>query len=104
MLRQVADLPRQLAQAAALAAPARAALAALPGRGRWTELLVCGMGGSAIGADYAAAWAAPHGARVLVHRGYGVPPWAGATALRAASLIFAATWSMGMGAPTAVSV
>ncbi|HZM14746.1 MAG TPA: bifunctional phosphoglucose/phosphomannose isomerase [Candidatus Krumholzibacteria bacterium] len=81
MLRQVADLPRQLAQAGALAAPARKALAALPGRGRWTELLVCGMGGSAIGGDYAAAWAAPQGARVVVHRGYGVPPWARATAL-----------------------
>ena len=81
MLGQVADLPRQLAQAGGLAAPARAAVAALPPKRRWTDLLVCGMGGSAIGADYAAAWAMPQGARVVVHRGYGVPAWAGATTL-----------------------
>jgi len=39
------------------------------------NVLVCGMGGSAIGGEFAAAWAATHGVRVAVHRGYGLPSW-----------------------------
>jgi glucose/mannose-6-phosphate isomerase len=39
------------------------------------DVLVCGRGGSAIGGDFAAAWAAPHGVRIAVHRTYGLPAW-----------------------------
>lgn len=39
------------------------------------QVLVCGMGGSAIGGDFAAIWAATHGVRLGVHRTYGLPSW-----------------------------
>ena len=82
MRLQVADLTRQVAQADTRRSQVHAAVGALGERARRaTELVVCGMGGSAIGADYAAVWAAPLGARVHVHRGYGVPPWCGASTL-----------------------
>jgi glucose/mannose-6-phosphate isomerase len=72
MLQMVAGLPAQIERAAAV----RDALGAAPGtRAASRSVLVCGMGGSAIGGDLAAAWAAPHGVRVAVHRGYGLPAW-----------------------------
>lgn len=72
MLAMIAGLPEQIARAA----EARAALhqhagAAQPRARR--AVLVCGMGGSAIGGDVAAVWAAAHGVRLAVHRGYGLP-------------------------------
>ena len=73
MLAQVAGLPRQLEQALGRETAVRAAVGDLPRGGAFRELLVCGMGGSAIGGDYAAAWAAPHGAVVRVQRGYALP-------------------------------
>ena len=72
MLAMVAGLPAQLSRAAAV----REALAAFPGTpARSRSVLVCGMGGSAIGGDLAGAWAATHGVRIAVHRGYGLPRW-----------------------------
>jgi glucose/mannose-6-phosphate isomerase len=72
MLGMVAGLPAQLRRAAAV----RDRLAAAPGPpARSPSVLVCGMGGSAIGGDVAAAWAAAYGVRVAVHRGYGLPRW-----------------------------
>lgn len=41
-----------------------------------TEALVCGMGGSGIGGDFAAALADLEGRRVAVHKSYGLPAWA----------------------------
>ncbi len=79
MLAQVADLPRQLERAVGLEGAVRAGVAGL--RGPFRELLVCGMGGSAIGGDYAAAWAAPLGGCVRVHRGYQLPPGVDAATL-----------------------
>jgi glucose/mannose-6-phosphate isomerase len=40
------------------------------------RVVVCGMGGSAIGAEFAAVWLAPQRSRLVVHRTYGVPEWA----------------------------
>jgi glucose/mannose-6-phosphate isomerase len=40
------------------------------------SVLVCGMGGSGISGDFAAALAARSGRRVDVHKGYGLPGWA----------------------------
>jgi len=79
MLRQVAALPAQLARGAEVRRAFHAAdrlagaVAAVGAR----EVLVCGMGGSAIGADFAAVWAASHGVRLSVWRGYGLPAWVG---------------------------
>ncbi len=81
MLRQVADLPAQLAGAGAIVPQVRAAIDALQLGAAPAELLVCGMGGSAIGGDYAAAWSASLGARVHVHRSYGLPGWVSAQTL-----------------------
>jgi len=72
MLRMVAGLPAQLARAASVR-DGFAAERGAPARSR--AVLVCGMGGSAIGGDLAAVWAAAHGVRVAVHRGYGLPAW-----------------------------
>ena len=41
-----------------------------------TEALVCGMGGSGIGGDFAGALADLEGRRVSVHKAYGLPGWA----------------------------
>lgn len=70
MLEQVAGLPAQLGRAG----EARRGFAtpAVPAAGT-RSVLVCGMGGSAIGADLAAAWAASLGVRLAVHRDYGLP-------------------------------
>jgi glucose/mannose-6-phosphate isomerase len=65
----------------------REAIAGLPDQLRWaaevdaptvegaSEILVCGMGGSAISGDYLAALTAETGKRVTTHRGYGLPRW-----------------------------
>ncbi len=78
MLQQVASLPDQLARAAEVQASIgawgndlRTRVTTVHAR----EVLVCGMGGSAIGGDYAATWAATHATRVDVWRGYGLPTW-----------------------------
>jgi len=76
MLGQVAGLPAQVARAPQV----QATLPAVA-RGAPRPVLVCGMGGSAIGADFAAAWAATHGVRLAVHRGYGLPAWVDAQTL-----------------------
>jgi len=81
MLRQVADLATQLAHAGTRMPQVRVAIEALDLQRPPTELLVCGMGGSAIGGDYAAAWGASRGARVQVHRNYGLPGWVSAQTL-----------------------
>lgn len=77
MLAMVAGLPDQLARAAAARDALRASAGPAGGRGP-RSVVVCGMGGSAIGGDVAGVWAAVHGVRVTVHRGYGLPPWVGA--------------------------
>lgn len=80
MLQQVAELPQQLRRAPHVQARFREAhpdFAAGSRKAGASEMLVCGMGGSAIGGDYAATWAAAHGVRVDVWRGYGLPRWAG---------------------------
>ena len=72
---QVAGLPAQLERAAMVLSEVRASRRdRLPCR-EAPRVLVCGMGGSAIGGDIAAVWAAPHGVRIAVHRGYGLPAW-----------------------------
>ena len=78
MLQQVFSLPQQLARAAEVRAAVQRTCADLAARvagSEAREALVCGMGGSAIGGDYAATWAAPHAVRVAVWRGYGLPAW-----------------------------
>lgn len=65
----VASLGAQVRGAAALPVPE------IPGGTR--EILVCGMGGSGIAGDYLNRLADVHGARVTVHKGYGLPAWAG---------------------------
>jgi glucose/mannose-6-phosphate isomerase len=64
----VAELPEQMRWAAGVAVPP------IPSR---PEALVVGMGGSGIAGNAAAAVAAASGARVGVHKGYGVPGWVG---------------------------
>ncbi len=77
MWAQVAGLPAQVERAPQVQAEvARLGVARAAAR---TNVLVCGMGGSAIGGDFAAAWAASHGVRVAVHRGYGLPSWVDAS-------------------------
>jgi glucose/mannose-6-phosphate isomerase len=81
MLAQVAGFPDQLGRAAEARRAFRAAHpGGVAGDGR-RSVLVCGMGGSAIGGEFAAAWAATHGVRVAVHRGYGLPAWVDAGTL-----------------------
>jgi glucose/mannose-6-phosphate isomerase len=74
MLDQVAELPRQLAQARRVAQ----AVEPDPRLGEVDAVLVLAMGGSAIGAELVAA-AAGERLRVplVVHRDYGLPAWAG---------------------------
>ncbi len=81
MLLQVADLPAQLRHAPRASAAFRGAAGGGVPRAKGREVLLCGMGGSAIGGEFAAAWCAPRGVRVAVHRGYGLPEWAGAGTL-----------------------
>jgi glucose/mannose-6-phosphate isomerase len=77
MLQAVAGLPEQLRQAATARAAFRSAYATAVAPASGRDVLVCGMGGSAIGGDMAAAWCAARGVRVAVHRGYGLPEWVG---------------------------
>jgi len=73
MWAQVAGLPSQLERAPAVQSEVAGlgVTRVAPG----APVLVCGMGGSAIGGEFAAVWAATHGVRVTVHRGYGLPSW-----------------------------
>ncbi|MCX6373253.1 MAG: bifunctional phosphoglucose/phosphomannose isomerase, partial [Actinobacteria bacterium] len=83
MLGAVAGLPRQLTAGYAVAravlrgvfAEAGAAAPAPPARP--TGLVVCGMGGSAIGADLVLACLPELPVPAVVVRGYGLPAWAG---------------------------
>lgn len=63
----IAELPAQLRWAAETPVPQ------VPSR---AEGLVIGMGGSGFAGDVAAVFAESQGARVSVHKGYGIPGWA----------------------------
>lgn len=63
----IATLPAQLDWAVSVDAPPLPSAA---------EILVCGMGGSAISGDYLAGLTSEAGKRVTTHRGYGLPRWA----------------------------
>jgi glucose/mannose-6-phosphate isomerase len=72
MLAQIDSLPEQLQQAwdLGLSQP-------LPSWNGIRQVLISGMGGSAIGADLLSAYAEPFGKLpVLVYRDYGLPAWA----------------------------
>jgi glucose/mannose-6-phosphate isomerase len=74
MLAQVASLPQQLSRAAAVRAAVRKEYPDLQRQlGAVDSVLICGMGGSAIGGEFAAAWASAFDVAVRVHRGYGLP-------------------------------
>src|SRR5665648_871473 len=87
MLGAIAGLPRQLTAGYAVArsglsgvfGEAGAAAPAPPSRP--TGVVVCGMGGSAIGADLVLACLPRLPVPVAVVRGYGLPAWVGATTL-----------------------
>jgi len=81
MLEQIRSLGEQLRWASDLAKPAI---------GACSEVLYAGMGGSAIGGDYAAVVAEPGGTRITVHRGYGPAP---AWAVSRRPLVLAASYS-----------
>ncbi|MBE3034038.1 MAG: hypothetical protein IMZ74_12690, partial [Actinobacteria bacterium] len=87
MLGAIAGLPRQLASGYAVA---RAGLSGVFGAAgavtraapaRPTGLVVCGMGGSAIGADLVLACLPGLPVPAAVVRGYGLPAWVGRDAL-----------------------
>lgn len=81
MLTQIRSLGEQLRWAAGTEAPAI---------GTHSEILYSGMGGSAIGGEYAAAIAGPFGTRITVHKGYGpIPAWA----IRQRPLVLSASYS-----------
>ena len=72
MLGEIDGLPDQLASAFALGLGLP-----LPQVGDIQQVVIAGMGGSAIGADLLAAYAASTSpAAVTVHRDYGLPAWA----------------------------
>ncbi len=71
MLRLVAGFADDLAAAGGLPGLDAVRPPAEPPR----DVLLCGMGGSAVAGDLAAALAAPAGVRVAVHREYGLPAW-----------------------------
>ncbi len=72
MLAEIDNLPDQLEQAWE-----RGQTAALFKTSEVSRVLISGMGGSAIGADLLAAYAAPLcRVPVVVHRDYGLPAWA----------------------------
>ncbi|MBN1145774.1 MAG: bifunctional phosphoglucose/phosphomannose isomerase [Anaerolineales bacterium] len=72
MLSQINRLPEQLEAAFELGLGLE-----FPDWAGIRQILVAGMGGSAIGADLAAAYAAPEcRAPMVVHRDYGAPAWA----------------------------
>jgi glucose/mannose-6-phosphate isomerase len=72
MLDQIDGLPDQLLEAWNLGQEG-----ALPETGGLKQIVIAGMGGSAIGADLLAAYAAPHSrVPIIVHRDYDLPAWA----------------------------
>jgi glucose/mannose-6-phosphate isomerase len=73
MLGEIDSLPDQLASAWALGQSLPA-----PGSAQGVrQVIIAGMGGSAIGADLLAAYVAPFcSVPVIVHRDYGLPAWA----------------------------
>lgn len=72
MLAQIEGLPDQLLEARELGFDQD-----MPGWSGVRQVLVAGMGGSAIGADLVAAYAAPQcSAPIVVHRDYDLPAWA----------------------------
>ena len=80
MLRAVASSAAQIRMA--VTAAAEAGLAAVSELGRPRALVVAGMGGSGISGDVLSAVAGPTSpVPVVVHRGYGLPPWVGAADL-----------------------
>ncbi len=82
-LDAVASLPAHVREAAAAGA---AAGARLPGTDDIDHVVVCGMGGSAVGGDVLAALARAAGpVPVVVHRGYGAPAHVGPRTLVVAS-------------------
>lgn len=84
MIALVRDLPRQLEAASAL--PGLDAVRPLPQRP--DEVLVVGMGGSAIAADLLAPVAEAAGLRLTVRRDYGLPGW-----LRAGTAVVFSSYS-----------
>jgi glucose/mannose-6-phosphate isomerase len=89
MLGAIAELPRQLTAGYAVAC---AVLSGASGRaggarpeGRPSGLVVCGMGGSAIGADLVLACLPDLSVPAAVVRGYGLPAWVGPDALLVAA-------------------
>jgi glucose/mannose-6-phosphate isomerase len=87
MLGAIAELPRQLTAGYAVARAALAGAVAADG-GRPDGLVVCGMGGSAIGADLTLACLPGLPVPAAVVRGYGLPAWAGRE-----TLVVAASYS-----------
>jgi glucose/mannose-6-phosphate isomerase len=82
MLAQVASLPEQLSRAAEVRQAVRQEYGDLRGRlGTIDSVLVCGMGGSAIGGEFAAAWSVGDAVPMMVSRGYGLPTPLGARTL-----------------------
>ncbi len=72
MISQIDNLPGQLQQAWELGLSQD-----LPQWSGIRQVLISGMGGSAIGADLLASYAEPYGqAPILVYRDYGLPAWA----------------------------
>jgi glucose/mannose-6-phosphate isomerase len=72
MLGEIDGLPDQLQAAWELAKSQP-----LPEAGEIRSIVICGLGGSAIGADLAAAYTAPRmSIPVIVHRDYGLPAFA----------------------------
>ena len=72
MLGEIEALPKQLQSAWELGQQLP-----LPDGKGITRIIICGMGGSAIGADLLAAYIAPTcPLPVVVHRDYGLPAWA----------------------------
>lgn len=80
MWSMIEGLPDQYRWAARLDPPELAAA---------SSFLVCGMGGSGISGDFAAVVGADAGIDVRVHKGYGLPAWAGAVR----PLVIAASYS-----------
>lgn len=72
MLDQINDLPEQLQDAWELGNSLE-----IPAWNEVRQVVIAGMGGSAIGADLLAAYAAPLGSvPIVVHRDYDLPAWA----------------------------
>ena len=78
MQKMVAEFPQQLLEAHEIAQNVMLRRKARPLR----QVLICGMGGSGIGADYIQSWSATQAkVPVIVNKGYDTPAWAGAGTL-----------------------